>query len=137
MVDVNELHALRCCSDTKLNNAFMKNGGGCRVWHNSFYGRVTGGGNHAGCVKAGLSFKDGWQFCKDMGARLCTKAEVEAGCVKGSGCGTDAQTIWAVPNADDATITDFCNFFNSNEMACKAAGGCTFNPDAWLCSTVG
>lgn len=134
LVNVEEPHALRCCADSKLDAQFMKNGS-CSVWHNTFYGRVTGTGNHSGCTVGKVSFKEGWEFCLSKGARMCTKTEVEEGCVAGSGCGADTQTVWAVPNAEDASVKDFCNFFNANENACKANVGCSFDVETWVCSS--
>merc|ERR1712014_454757 len=57
----------------------------------------------------GINFDDAVYFCADMGARMCTKAEVEAGCVAGSGCGSDHLAVWAVQYGYDECLTTACD----------------------------
>lgn len=134
-VDIEERHALRCCADSQLDGQFQRSGSACTVYHNSFYGYKTGAGNHAECTEGKVNFRQGWEFCRNLGARMCTKAEVESNCVSGSGCGADRQMIWTVATAEDAAVTDFCNFFNANRDACNADDSCVFDDDTWVCRT--
>lgn len=136
-VAVEETHALRCCADFKLNDQFMQNTG-CSVWHNSYFGSVNvwqnSSPNHRGCVQRLVTYAEGKQFCENMGARVCTKAEVEAKCVVGSGCGADALTIWA--DEEQSYTDDFCNLFNANAVACRDSKECYFNPETWVCGKI-
>jgi hypothetical protein len=40
------------------------------------------------------TFAEASAVCEEDGARLCTKAEIQADCTAGTGCGHDADLIW-------------------------------------------
>jgi len=79
----NELHAVRCCSDTaKLGWTKNKN---CDVWSAS---RLSG----EKCFDS--AYDAAKQICEANDARLCTKDEVENLCTRRSGCGHDREQVW-------------------------------------------
>ena len=41
-----------------------------------------------------MTFYGAKALCELMGARLCTKSEVESGCATGTGCHFNAELIW-------------------------------------------
>ena len=57
---------------------------GCSVW----------GGVTTAC-KENQNLAQAVAICYGAGARLCTVAELEAGCAAGTGCGFDADLVWA------------------------------------------
>merc|ERR1719192_492094 len=91
-----EKHALRCCSDTYIDGYAQekRRGDKCTVWHESYFGRSSGGEGHEVCEKGAVTYWDGKAFCESKGARLCTKKEIQNLCVRQSGCGIDAQMTW-------------------------------------------
>ena len=63
---------------------------GNQLWHESDSADNPG---FAGTCHVS-SFDAAEALCESMGARLCTKAEVEGGCVAGTGCSYDDELIW-------------------------------------------
>jgi len=50
--------------------------------------------NGAACQHA-LNYDDAMSFCASVGGRLCTAAELEAGCTQGTGCSHDTDLLWS------------------------------------------
>ena len=46
----------------------------------------------------GKTFAEAKAICEGAGARLCTAAELAAGCTQGSGCLFDFELIWGAPS---------------------------------------
>jgi hypothetical protein len=84
-----ELHEVRCCSDTQIDNYQQRNG--CAVWAESQFLSVGEGGD--GCVHD-ASLATAVNTCWVDGARLCTLEEIQGACTAGTGCGHDADSIW-------------------------------------------
>ena len=79
---------VRCCSDTQLSDTWLKNAN-CSVW---------GGSNEEGFdCKHNQNFAQAKAICDEVGAKLCTVAELEAGCAAGTGCGHDSDLVWGIP----------------------------------------
>ena len=92
-VESTETHELRCCSSVEV--AGWQKNGGCDVWHESDLlnqdGRVE-------CFHD-VTYAEALDTCAQNGGYVCTKDEVKAGCVKGSGCGHDSDLIWTSESA--------------------------------------
>ena len=86
---------VRCCSDTELSTTWMKYVQyGCSVWGGSLQEGAISGDVTTEC-KVDQTFAQAVALCYAAGARLCTVAELEAGCAAHTGCGFDAQLVWA------------------------------------------
>ena len=97
------LSQVRCCSDTQLSDAGWTKNAGCSVW----------GGSDEGFECAhDQTFAQAEAICAGVGARLCTIAELEAGCAGGTGCVHDQNLVWGVPTS-------------SRPVACGQAGFCS------------
>ena len=77
-------HEVRCCSDS-AKSRWRNYGGSCNVWTESDGGWSC---NH------GATFGEAEAICASQGARLCTVAEAEGNCLRGTGCGHDHDLIW-------------------------------------------
>ena len=80
---------MRCCSDTQLSDAGWKKNEGCSVW---------GGSDEGFACKESQTLAQAIAICYGAGARLCTVAELEAGCAAGTGCNHDYNLVWASPS---------------------------------------
>lgn len=89
VADNEELHEVRCCSDTPRDG--WKKRGTCNVWAIS---RMPDGK----CRET--DFWEATCICEGLGARLCTRDELLNGCTKGSGCGYDSDVIWSMTGVD-------------------------------------
>ena len=78
---------VRCCSNVKLSPAWGSLQPGCSVW----------GASDAGwpCTRD-QTFAQAEAICQAAGARLCTAAELVAGCTAGTGCGFDLDLVWGI-----------------------------------------
>jgi hypothetical protein len=83
-------HEVRCCADAAQNGYQKKHG--CEVWAESQF--LSVGSGTGGCVHA-ATWEAANLTCVQDGARLCTVAELEDSCTQGTGCGHDADMIWA------------------------------------------
>ena len=82
---------VRCCSDIQLSK-WKARVNGCSVWGES---AVTAPGRVPwGCSRE-KTFDEADTICQAAGARLCTKAELEDNCAKGTGCQFDKTLVWA------------------------------------------
>ena len=91
---------VRCCSDKKLSGTgpgsnsgpgWFKHAGWCEdrsVW---------GGSNEGFDCQYNSNFTQAEDFCDGVDARLCTVAELEAGCAAGTGCNHDYRLVWGIP----------------------------------------
>ena len=83
LATVNEIHAVRCCSDVELNNwsiAVL-----CSIWASS---------NSWG-ICAVSNWFEAAELCADSGGRLCTKEELEQNCAQSSDCEFDSKLVWS------------------------------------------
>ena len=80
-----ELHEVGCCADTEISGFIQRDG--CDVWG----ARAPG---DAEC-QHGLNYDDAAAFCAGVGGRLCTAAELEADCTRGTGCAHDMDLQWS------------------------------------------
>ena len=77
---------MRCCSDTQLSADWRQNAG-CSVW---------GGSDEGFECKHDQTFAQAEAICDGVpGARLCTVAELEAGCAADTGCSFNKELVWA------------------------------------------
>ena len=81
------VHEVRCCSDTSI--AGWSHRADTCPWteSNNFDSENTA------CIHAS-TFDEADDFCTGVGARLCTSAEAESDCLRGTGCGHDSDLIW-------------------------------------------
>ena len=95
-----ELHEVRCCADAEIPK-WRTPKGQCVVWGASMVDKD--------CLHA-ATYEEAQDFCKAAGAaagsdvppRLCTAAELEVDCTRGTGCGHDEDLIWSnVGGGDD------------------------------------
>ena len=82
------LPQVRCCSDVKLSPSWQSRRRGCSVWGESDAGWP--------CARD-KTFTEAEAICQAAGARLCTAAELVAGCAAGTGCQFDSELVWGVP----------------------------------------
>ena len=89
---VGEFHEIRCCSDDMLPG-WTKNDG-CNVYAESFFdpNGNTCYSESTYAVALRVCFCNG-------GTRLCTKAELLAGCTAGTGCAFDNDFVWSSTKA--------------------------------------
>lgn len=85
---IDEKHEVRCCSHKTIPGYTKMSCGGKAVWTAS-NAKGFGGCQHA------LNHDDAEDICASMGARLCSKAELDADCSAGTGCGHDWDLIWS------------------------------------------
>ena len=78
---------VRCCSNVKLSSAWGYTRSGCAVW---------GASNAGWSCKRDQTFAQAEAICQGVGARLCTAAELAAGCTTGTGCQFDFELVWGV-----------------------------------------
>jgi hypothetical protein len=86
-----EEHEVSCCSDAKpAGSGWVEPNAVCPT--GIFVLRRPDGDNdncnHAATYDAAVA------WCADNGGRLCTEAELNAGCTRGIGCGHDADLMW-------------------------------------------
>ena len=58
------------------------------------------------CHKASATLSEAINICSDVGARLCTVAEVEANAVAATGCNIDSSLVWTSTPCDDGSGGD-------------------------------
>ena len=80
--DIDDKHAVRCCSsDASL------------LWDMKCNNGVTVFGESPGCKK--LPYLEAKAHCESFsGGRLCTYDEMKAKCTRNTGCGFDRQLVW-------------------------------------------
>ena len=86
-----ELHAVRCCADSKINDAWIRHSNcaaaGLDVWSKSEIN---------GVCHSFKTFVEAENVCHQIkGARLCTREELEADCSRNSGCSFDGKVVWS------------------------------------------
>ena len=75
--DIEELHEVRCCTESLVNITGGDNWNkrsGCDVWGESHFN---------GVCHAEKTFAEAVDICSNVGARLCTKEELENDCPRG------------------------------------------------------
>ncbi|CAJ1945920.1 unnamed protein product [Cylindrotheca closterium] len=75
--------AIRCCSDTSLPG-FRKRTTSCPYAESPL----------AGVCYNSVTHHEAVDLCTGLGARLCTQAELDGDCARGSGCGHDGRWVW-------------------------------------------
>ena len=91
---LSEKHEVRCCSDSRIDGWKKKDG--CSVWSESDDDEMGGKCHH------NKNFAQASTICEDAGARLCTRAELQGNCARGSGCGHDRDLIWSGTESEAA-----------------------------------
>merc|ERR1712070_835066 len=82
-----EKHHVRCCADKDLSSYPLK-------WVKRPHCKVWGESNVPKCYRD-MTFAEAEAQCEHIGARLCTAAELEMDCTRGTGCGHDAKLVWS------------------------------------------
>ena len=82
-----ELNEVSCCADTAVAGFVLSPYGPTTIW-----GERDPNGSEC---QHGLNYHDAEAFCTGAGGRLCTAAELEAGCTSGSGCQFDNELNWS------------------------------------------
>lgn len=85
------LHKVRCCSEKLLPGYQRLHPEDCTVWSESQF--LSIGEDDAGCAPE-VTLAEAQRICGIDQARLCTRAELEADCAQGTGCGLDADLVW-------------------------------------------
>ena len=88
---------VRCCSNTQLSYDDWRKKAGCSVW---------GGSDKGLDCKRNQTFAQAEAICDGAGARLCTVAELEAGCAAWTGCSHDYDLVWAKLPSFDFDFSD-------------------------------
>ena len=81
-------HEVRCCSDTARVPAWSQTSSACPWTESNNFNS-----ENAACL-SDMSYDEAAGFCASVGVRLCTVAEAEADCLRGTGCGHDVDLIW-------------------------------------------
>jgi hypothetical protein len=144
--DEAELHEVRCCSDIKLTTADTgaqwkkKN---CdvddddgdadgKIWASS---KLDMSAPNNGC-EHGMTWQEAKDKCESIDGRLCTRAELNDKCTKGTGCGHDADLIWAADGEGEPVTVEVFDLENNY----IAGGTCSATIDAavarYIVSTV-
>lgn len=82
-----EMHAVRCCSNSKIQG-WTKRDASC-PWTAS----KKFDSENKQCEYA-MTYSEARDFCAEVGGRLCTLEEAHSDCLRGTGCGHDANLIW-------------------------------------------
>lgn len=103
--NMNNLHAVRCCTeDASLNWPYK-----CQTIQGVF-----GESNVPDCY-SDKSFSEAVDICSSAGGRLCTGDEMKDKCTEGTGCGANKKLIWGCTDVQGSCTTDaeccagFCN----------------------------
>ena len=89
-------HEVRCCSDTAKDGWNQRTDSCPWTESNNFATGATA------CLHD-QTFDQANDFCASVGARLCTVAEADADCLRGTGCNHDLDLIWT---SDEGTTAD-------------------------------
>ena len=116
-VSSDELHELRCCSDTELPGYQQKPF--CGVWAESQFLSVGDGGD--GCID-GADYSEAQSVCYADGARMCTKDEVTLGCTAGTGCNHDADLVRTSDPCTPIGVEPSTNLFFSHGYTWASKG---------------
>ena len=81
-----EQHEVRCCSDSFI--------GGWSQRRDTCPWTESNAPEMGGCHED-KTFDEAETICADANARLCTAAEMQADCIRSTGCGHDSDLIWA------------------------------------------
>jgi arylsulfatase A-like enzyme len=92
-----DVHDVRCCSDTALPGYQQRSG--CSIYTESVFHTAS---TFTGCV-SDVDYATAVSTCSVEGARLCSRAEIEANCAQGTGCGHDADLVWTDEVCGDST----------------------------------
>ena len=88
--DPNELHEVRCCSETSLGSGWKQHPNciaeGFNVWGES---------NINGVCNSAKTYFEAVDICAAVNARLCSKEELLADCPRGTGCSFDKEYNWS------------------------------------------
>eukprot|EP00591_Stephanopyxis_turris_P001500 CAMPEP_0195510942 /NCGR_PEP_ID=MMETSP0794_2-20130614/3436_1 /TAXON_ID=515487 /ORGANISM="Stephanopyxis turris, Strain CCMP 815" /LENGTH=468 /DNA_ID=CAMNT_0040638465 /DNA_START=72 /DNA_END=1475 /DNA_ORIENTATION=- len=85
LAEEHELHEVRCCSDSMITG--WKKMSNCDVW---------GGSSIDGKCHHRKNFGEAEMICGSVGARLCTKIELERDCAKNTGCQFNEDLVWSL-----------------------------------------
>jgi len=124
-------HEVRCCATEKLGDTWRNNGGGCSgIWHESDLLGLNDDDTTLQCFYTS-TYEEAVAICDKNNAQVCSKQQIEDGCVKGSGCGHDGDMIWTsdaappkapLPRAEDRDPDDWLWLSCGNPGSCGAIG---------------
>ena len=87
------------------------------------------------CLSSGVTWQMAQDECQSLGARLCTKEEIEAGETAQTGCGYDNSLIWTssecgagmywTPRGDGATMFTVCTAAADDTKTVRCCGDVT------------
>merc|ERR1711933_11485 len=91
--DNSEKHEVRCCSSTEISGWTKRTCLGKPIW--------TESDGKLGACQHAMTWDQAHEHCTKAGGRLCSRAEAEANCIYGTGCGHDEDLVWtsAAPSA--------------------------------------
>jgi len=95
--DNSEVHEVSCCSDGSPGDDIVSaHPGWANVRQNTcpdVWGMRRPTGNNDSCNHA-ATYQEAVDWCADYGGRLCTAAEIDSDCTRGTGCSHDADLLW-------------------------------------------
>jgi hypothetical protein len=102
LVNEDEIHELRCCKDERGLGWTRR----CREYDTNVFAKSK---IFEECHET--TFWEALELCWEADARLCTKAEVENLCTKGTGCQHDRDLIWTctAENGDCSSHSECCS----------------------------
>ena len=87
------------------------------------------------CLPSEATWQTAQDACQSLGARLCTREEVENGETRGTGCSYDNFLVWTssecgagmywTPRGDGASIFTVCTSATDNTMVVRCCGDVT------------
>jgi len=100
MADKEERYGARCCSPSPFFNSEHKTKNGCTNYAGTITNVLSPG---LGTTSVdglycpwSLTYAEAELFCSNLGATLCTEAEIEGKCAKASGCHLNWEYIWSL-----------------------------------------
>ena len=125
-----ERHETRCCSSTFIAHFEKTECQGQDLWTEA-KSKSFGECQHA------LNYTEADTLCKSMSARLCTLAELEAGCTSGTGCGHNLDLVWSSTTGTADTLRTYCmqHTYGQVRGARLTQSSPTTEP-LWLCARI-
>jgi hypothetical protein len=99
----NEQHEVRCCSPHPVPGWIKR--AGCGIYQESDLTSADGT-QFDKCFHAS-TYAEAQDICEANWGRVCSMPEVLDGCVRGSGCGHDADLVWTSTLATDEAIAAY------------------------------
>jgi hypothetical protein len=123
-----ELHEVACCSDVNLEGWRSCSVGGATVYGERDAGSLS-------CTSS-ATLVEALDTCEGVGARLCTAAELEAGCTIGTGCSFDADLLWSSTSEASGAPEGTTAALVLTEIALRGPGSASIDVQAgYTCPT--